>query len=157
MKGKWIRVHVDTEIEYRNIQRLFTQEGIQYKSFVLDSEKHQKFVRRGFLPNAQIEYIQEYLNLEEIDFISVQQLTRGNTGNKIKLPLFLVQLPRLAETSRLFEISEIMGLGSSSKSIEVEKARSNAIFARGFSLCGSVPASSEVCEEFGATFPGRLL
>lgn len=40
MKSKFIKINVDSEIEYRQLQWTLQQEGIYYKSFLLEKEKH---------------------------------------------------------------------------------------------------------------------
>lgn len=46
--------------------------GIYYQSFLLESEKTKNLSFRSLPSNAKIEIIQEFLDVEEIQYVSIQ-------------------------------------------------------------------------------------
>lgn len=76
--------------------------------------------------------------MEEIEYISIQQLTRGNTKNKVLLPLFLVQIPRFADHSQLFQVTKIMGLKVQFKKYKGCKGPQQCYYRQRFFHCVAV-------------------
>lgn len=64
---------------------------------------------RGLLSNAKIDQIKDLIEMDYLKINSIlQQLFRGNSRNKEPLPLFMVQLPRLADPLKLFQATETL-------------------------------------------------
>lgn len=106
--GKFIKINVETEFEYKNIQIFLQQEQVYCRRLFLERNKNQMFVLRDLPENTNINIIKNYLYNPNFQILSIQQLFRGNTWNKILLSLLFIQLPRLAHPNELYEVIEIM-------------------------------------------------
>lgn len=83
---KWkkkIKINVDSELEYRKLQQIFQQESLYYRRFLQKKKTNQKFVIAGRPENRKMEQIEDLIYVEELEIISIHQLFRGSTTNKI--------------------------------------------------------------------------
>lgn len=106
----WIRISVQTEVEYHKIQNYRRGKGSIIK-FLIWIWKNLIFVLRGLLANKNIAVSQKALEIEELNNLTITRMYRQNTKNRFPLSLFLIQMPRQqTKSNALFKMTEIMVL-----------------------------------------------
>lgn len=66
----------------RNIQRIFLEQNIQFKSFLLEEEKPVRIILRGLTPNTSVDNTQSAVAQEGYNNVTITQMYRGSISNK---------------------------------------------------------------------------
>ncbi|GJQ66192.1 hypothetical protein Trydic_g4251 [Trypoxylus dichotomus] len=106
-----IEVEPATEDDYRKLSKMLKEEGIQFYTFQLKSEKKLKVVLRGITQDITDDEIKD--DLQQQDY-SVEKISR------MKAPLVLIEVSR--EYKSIYNIANCCGLA-----IEVEPERSEIV------------------------------
>lgn len=108
-----IQVEPSTEEDYRKLSKLLKEQGTQYYTYQLKSEKKLKIVLRGVPQDITDEEIIE--DLKEQDY-PIDKTTRMKGKNGLPAPLVLVEISR--DYKSIFNLTEVCGLA-----IKVESLR----------------------------------
>lgn len=78
MMGRFLKIKVENQEDYRTVQKYFLGCKIQFKSFLLDEEKPVRVVLRGLPSNTSIDCIQIAINQEGFNNVTITQIYRDS-------------------------------------------------------------------------------
>nr|CAD7438644.1 unnamed protein product [Timema bartmani] len=122
--GDRVRLQCGSEEDYRALQKFLPSLGIQHWSYELGRERLVRVVVKGLLTRTSPDDIQEELAEMGFPVKSVSQMLSQwkrdqRTGERQRLPNFVVSLTPGEQTARLYSISVLCGLR-----VKVEKYKS---------------------------------
>ncbi|GFY28909.1 zinc finger protein [Trichonephila clavipes] len=86
MSGRFLKVTVGDELEYRNLSHWLEQSGVEFKSFMLKQDRPIKVVIRGLPSNTEPEDIKNEIEAEGFKVVKISQMK--NYRSKAPMPLF---------------------------------------------------------------------
>ncbi|GFS64242.1 zinc finger protein [Trichonephila clavipes] len=90
MSGRFLKVTVSDEVEYRDLSRWLETTGVEFKSFMLKQDRPVKVVVRGLPSNTEPEDIKAEIEAEGFKVAKISQMKNFRT--KAPMPLFYVQI-----------------------------------------------------------------
>ncbi|GFT01923.1 nucleic-acid-binding protein from transposon X-element [Trichonephila clavipes] len=107
MSGRFLKVTVGDELEYRNLNRWLEQSGVEFKSFMLKQDRPVKVVIRGLPSNTEPEDIKNEIEAEGFKVAKISQMKNYRT--KAPMPLFYLQIENGADAPKIFNFTELFG------------------------------------------------
>ncbi|GFX87243.1 probable RNA-directed DNA polymerase from transposon X-element [Trichonephila clavipes] len=107
MSGRFLKVTVGDELEYRNLSRWLEQSGVEFKSFMLKQDRPVKVVIRGLPSNTEPEDIKNEIEAEGFKVAKISQMKNYRT--KAPMPLFYLQIENGADAPKIFNFTELFG------------------------------------------------
>ncbi|GFW76893.1 nucleic-acid-binding protein from transposon X-element [Trichonephila clavipes] len=107
MSGRFLKVTVGDEVEYRNLSHWLEQSGVEFKSFMLKQDRPVKVVIRGLPSNTEPEDIKTEIEAEGFKVAKISQMKNYRT--KAHMPLFYLQIENGADAPKIFNFTELFG------------------------------------------------
>ncbi|GFW59863.1 nucleic-acid-binding protein from transposon X-element [Trichonephila clavipes] len=107
MSGRFLKVTVGDELEYRNLSHWLEQTGVEFKSFMLKQDRPIKVVIRGLPSNTEPEDIKSEIEAEGFKVAKISQMKNYRT--KAPMPLFYLQIENGAEALKIYDFTELFG------------------------------------------------
>ncbi|GFV18556.1 nucleic-acid-binding protein from transposon X-element [Trichonephila clavipes] len=107
MSGRFLKVTVGDELEYRNLSHWLEQSGVEFKSFMLKQDRPIKVVIRGLPSNTEPEDIKNEIEAEGFKVAKISQMK--NYRSKAPMPLFYLQIENGAEAHKIYDFTELFG------------------------------------------------
>ncbi|GFW42972.1 nucleic-acid-binding protein from transposon X-element [Trichonephila clavipes] len=107
MSGRFLKVTVGDELEYRNLSHWLEQTGVEFKSFMLKKDRPIKVVIRGLPSNTEPEDIKSEIEAEGFKVAKISQMK--NYRSKAPMPLFYLQIENGAEAHKIYDFTELFG------------------------------------------------
>ncbi|GFW79745.1 nucleic-acid-binding protein from transposon X-element [Trichonephila clavipes] len=107
MSGRFLKVTVGDEVEYRNLSHWLEQSGVEFKSFMLKQDRPVKVVIRGLPSNTEPEDIKTEIEAEGFKVANTSQMKNYRT--KAPMPLFYLQIENGADAPKIFNFTELFG------------------------------------------------
>ncbi|GFY09370.1 zinc finger protein [Trichonephila clavipes] len=137
MSGRFLKVTVGDEVEYRDLSRWLENSGVEFKSFMLKQDRPVKVVVCGLPSNTEPEDIKAEIEAEGFKVIKISQMKNYRT--KAPMPLFYVQIENGVDAPKIYDFTELFGTRIEVKPFD----RGNKINQCG--RCQGWFHSSEVC------------
>ncbi|GFW94092.1 zinc finger protein [Trichonephila clavipes] len=99
MSGRFLKVTVGDELEYRNLSHWLEQTGVEFKSFMLKQDRPIKVVIRGLPSNTEPEDIKSEIEAEGFKVAKISQMK--NYRSKAPMPLFYLQIENGADVLKI--------------------------------------------------------
>ncbi|GFU97781.1 nucleic-acid-binding protein from transposon X-element [Trichonephila clavipes] len=107
MSGRFLKVTVGDEVDYRNLSHWLEQTGVEFKSFMLKQDRPVKVVIRGLPSNTEPEDIKTEIEAEGFKVAKISQMKNYRT--KAPMPLFYLQIENGADAPKIFDFTELFG------------------------------------------------
>ncbi|GFX80970.1 RNA-directed DNA polymerase from mobile element jockey [Trichonephila clavipes] len=107
LTGKFIRITVQSDDEYRKLAQFLRHEGVEYKSFMLKSDRPIKLFIRGLPTSTKVEEIRVEIERKGFQIHKISQLQKFKT--KAPMPLIYLQLVNDAKADTIFQFTEMFG------------------------------------------------
>ncbi|GFU99387.1 nucleic-acid-binding protein from transposon X-element [Trichonephila clavipes] len=107
MSGRFLKVTVGDELEYRNLSHWLEQSGVEFKSFMLKQDRPIKVVIRGLPSNTEPDDIKSEIEAEGFKVAKISQMK--NYRSKAPMPLFYLQIENGAEAHKIYDFTELFG------------------------------------------------
>ncbi|GFX36712.1 RNA-directed DNA polymerase from mobile element jockey [Trichonephila clavipes] len=90
LTGKFLRITVQSDDEYRKLAQFLRHEGVEYKSFMLKSDRPLKLLIHGLPTSTKVEEIRVEIEREGFQIHKISRLQKFKT--KAPMPLIYLQL-----------------------------------------------------------------
>ncbi|GFU33126.1 nucleic-acid-binding protein from transposon X-element [Trichonephila clavipes] len=90
LSGRFLRNTVQSEEEYRKLATYFRHEQIEFKYFMLKSERPLKLISRGLPTSTELEAVKKEIESEGFKIHKISRLTKFQS--KVPMPLIYIQL-----------------------------------------------------------------
>ncbi|GFW88947.1 RNA-directed DNA polymerase from mobile element jockey [Trichonephila clavipes] len=100
LTGKFLRITVQSDYEYRKLAQFLRHEGVEYKSFMLKSDRPLKLLIRGLPTSTKVEEIRVEIEREGFQIHKISRLQKFKT--KAPMPLIYLQLVKDAKADTIF-------------------------------------------------------
>ncbi|GFU83166.1 nucleic-acid-binding protein from transposon X-element [Trichonephila clavipes] len=107
MSGRFLKVTVGDELEYRNLSHWLEQTGVEFKSFMLKQDRPIKVVIRGLPSNTEPEDIKTEIEAEGFKVAKISQMKNYRT--KAPMPLFYLQIENGVDAPKIYDFTELFG------------------------------------------------
>ncbi|GFU18566.1 zinc finger protein [Trichonephila clavipes] len=107
MSGRFLKVTVGDELEYRNLSHWLEQTGVEFKSFMLKQDRPIKVVIRGLPSNTEPEDIKAEIEAEGFKVAKISQMKNYRT--KAPMPLFYLQIENGVDAPKIYDFTELFG------------------------------------------------
>ncbi|GFX15987.1 nucleic-acid-binding protein from transposon X-element [Trichonephila clavipes] len=107
MSGRFLKVTVSDEVEYRDLSRWLETTGVEFKSFMLKQDRPVKVVVRGLPSNTEPEDIKAEIEAEGFKVVKISQMKNFRT--KAPMPLFYVQIENGVEAPKIYDFTKMFG------------------------------------------------
>ncbi|GFW50050.1 nucleic-acid-binding protein from transposon X-element [Trichonephila clavipes] len=107
MSGRFLKVTVGDELEYRSLSHWLEQTGVEFKSFMLKKDRPIKVVIRGLPSNTEPDDIKSEIEAEGFKVAKISQMK--NYRSKAPMPLFYLQIENGAEAHKIYDFTELFG------------------------------------------------
>ncbi|GFX25982.1 RNA-directed DNA polymerase from mobile element jockey [Trichonephila clavipes] len=107
LTGKFLRITVQSDDEYRKLAQFLRHEGVEYKSFMLKSDRLLKLLIRGLPTSTKVEEIRVEIEREGFQIHKISRLQKFKT--KAPMPLIYLQLVNDAKADTIFQFTEMFG------------------------------------------------
>ncbi|GFW61841.1 nucleic-acid-binding protein from transposon X-element [Trichonephila clavipes] len=107
LTGKFLRITVQIDDEYRKLAQFLRHEGVEYKSFMLKSDRPLKLLIRGLPTFTKVEEIRVEIEREGFQIHKISRLQKFKT--KAAMPLIYLQLVNDAKADTIFQFTEMFG------------------------------------------------
>ncbi|GFU63230.1 RNA-directed DNA polymerase from mobile element jockey [Trichonephila clavipes] len=107
LTGKFLRIAVQSDDEYRKLAQFLRHEGVEYKSFLLKSDRPLKLLIRGLPTSTKVEEILVEIEREGFQIHKISRLQKFKT--KAPMPLIYLQLVNDAKADTIFQFTEMFG------------------------------------------------
>ncbi|GFS88785.1 nucleic-acid-binding protein from transposon X-element [Trichonephila clavipes] len=107
MSGRFLKVTVSDEVEYRDHSRWLETTGVEFKSFMLKQDRPVKVVIRGLPSNTEPEDIKAEIEAEGFKVAKISQMKNFRT--KAPMPLFYVQIENGVDAPKIYDFTEMFG------------------------------------------------
>ncbi|GFV81550.1 nucleic-acid-binding protein from transposon X-element [Trichonephila clavipes] len=139
LTGKFLRITVQSNDEYRKLAQFLRHEGVEYKSFMLKSDRPIKLLIRGLPTSTKVEEIRVEIEREGFQIHKISLLQKFKT--KAPMLLIYLQLVNDAKADTIFQFTEMFGTQISSERYDNSRnKRPNQCWR-----CQGFFHSSEVC------------
>ncbi|GFU97091.1 nucleic-acid-binding protein from transposon X-element [Trichonephila clavipes] len=105
LTGKFLRITVQSDGEYRKLAQFLRHEGVEYKSFMLKSDRPIKLLIRGLPTSTKVEEIRVEIEREGFQIHKISRLQKFKT--KAPMPLIYLQLVNDAKADTIFQFTEM--------------------------------------------------
>ncbi|GFT84541.1 RNA-directed DNA polymerase from mobile element jockey [Trichonephila clavipes] len=107
LTGKLLRITVQSDDEYRKLAQFLRNEGVEYKSFMLKSDRPLKLLICGLPTSTNVEEIRVEIEREGFLIHKISRLQKFKT--KGPMPLIYLQLVNDAKADTIFQFTEMFG------------------------------------------------
>ncbi|GFU03543.1 zinc finger protein [Trichonephila clavipes] len=107
MSGRFLKVIVSDEVEYRDLSHWLETTGVVFKSFMLKQDRPVKVVVRGLPSNTEPEDIKTEIEAEGFKVVKISQMKNFRT--KAPMPLFYVQIENGVDAPKIYDFTEMFG------------------------------------------------
>ncbi|GFT80807.1 RNA-directed DNA polymerase from mobile element jockey [Trichonephila clavipes] len=107
LTGKFLRITVQSDNEYRKLAQFLRHEGVEYKLFMLKSDRSLKLLIRGLRTSTEVEEIRVEIEREGFQIHKIFRLQKFKT--KAPMPLIYLQLVNDAKADSIFQFTEMFG------------------------------------------------
>ncbi|GFX03559.1 nucleic-acid-binding protein from transposon X-element [Trichonephila clavipes] len=107
LTGKFLRITVQSDDEYRKLAQFLRHEGVEYKSFMLKSDRPLELLIRGLPTSTKVEEIHVEIERERFQIHKISRLQKFKT--KAPMPLIYLQLVNDAKADTIFQFTEMFG------------------------------------------------
>ncbi|GFU36520.1 nucleic-acid-binding protein from transposon X-element [Trichonephila clavipes] len=108
LTGKFLRITVQKDDEYRKLAQFLRHEGVEYKSFMLKSDRPIKLLIRGLPTSTKVEEIRVEIEGEGFQIHKISRLQKFKT--KAPMPLIYLQLVNDAKADTIFQFTELSAM-----------------------------------------------
>ncbi|GFT33350.1 zinc finger protein [Trichonephila clavipes] len=107
MSGRFLKVTVADDVEYRALSQWLEKSGVEFKSFMLKQDRPVKVVIRGLLSNTEPEDIKSEIEAEGFRVHKISQMRNYRT--KAPMPLFYLQIENGERAPKIYDFTELFG------------------------------------------------
>ncbi|GFW08284.1 RNA-directed DNA polymerase from mobile element jockey [Trichonephila clavipes] len=100
LTGKFLHITVQKDDEYRKLAQFLQHEGVEYKSFMLKSDRPLKLLIRGLPTSTKVEEIRVEIEREGFQIHKISRLQKFKI--KAPMPLIYLQLVNDAKSDTMF-------------------------------------------------------
>ncbi|GFU35507.1 transposable element Tcb2 transposase [Trichonephila clavipes] len=105
LTGKFLRITIQSDGKYRKLAQFLRHEGVEYKSFMLKSNRPVKLLIRGLPTSTKVEEIRVEIEREGFRIHKISRLQNFKT--KAAMPLIYLQLANDAKADTIFQFTEM--------------------------------------------------
>ncbi|GFV94225.1 zinc finger protein [Trichonephila clavipes] len=99
MSGRFLKVTVADDVDYRALSKWLESSGVEFKSFMLKQDRPVKVVIRGLPSNTEPEDIKTEIEAEGFNVLKISQMKNYRT--KAPMPLFYLQIQNGADAAKI--------------------------------------------------------
>ncbi|GFX52913.1 nucleic-acid-binding protein from transposon X-element [Trichonephila clavipes] len=107
MSGRFLKVTVADDVDYRALSKWLESSGVEFKSFMLKQDRPVKVVIRGLPSNTEPEDIKTEIEAEGFKVLKISQMKNYRT--KAPMPLFYLQIENGADAPKIYDFTELFG------------------------------------------------
>ncbi|GFV42608.1 nucleic-acid-binding protein from transposon X-element [Trichonephila clavipes] len=107
MSGRFLKVTVADDVDYRALSKWLESSGVEFKSFMLKQDRPVKVVIRGLPSNTEPEDIKTEIEAEGFKVLKISQMKNYRT--KAPMPLFYLQIENGADAPKIYDFAELFG------------------------------------------------
>ncbi|GFV57473.1 nucleic-acid-binding protein from transposon X-element [Trichonephila clavipes] len=107
LSGRFLRITVHSEEEYRKLATYFRHEQIAFKSFMLKSERPLKPILRGLPTSTKLEAVKKEIESEGFKIHKISRLTKFQS--KAPMPLIYIQLINDLNADSIYNYVDMFG------------------------------------------------
>ncbi|GFY23236.1 probable RNA-directed DNA polymerase from transposon X-element [Trichonephila clavipes] len=107
MSGRFLKVTVADDVDYRALSHWLESSGVEFKSFMLKQDRPVKVVLRGLPFNTEPEDIKTEIEAEGFKVLKISQMKNYRT--KAPMPLFYLQIQNGADAAKIYDFTELFG------------------------------------------------
>ncbi|GFW16138.1 nucleic-acid-binding protein from transposon X-element [Trichonephila clavipes] len=107
MSGRFLKVTVADDVDYRALSKWLESSGVEFKSFMLKQDRPVKVVIRGLPSNTEPEDIKAEIETEGFQVLKISQMKNFRT--KAPMPLFYLQIQNGADAAKIYDFTELFG------------------------------------------------
>ncbi|GFW38946.1 zinc finger protein [Trichonephila clavipes] len=107
MSGRFLKVTVADDVDYRGLSHWLESSGVEFKSFMLKQDRPVKVVLRGLPSNTEPEDIKTEIEAEGFKVLKISQMKNYRT--KAPMPLFYLQIQNGADAVKIYDFTELFG------------------------------------------------
>ncbi|GFT55231.1 nucleic-acid-binding protein from transposon X-element [Trichonephila clavipes] len=107
MSGRFLKVTVADDVDYRALSKWLESSGVEFKSFMLKQDRPVKVVIRGLPSNTEPEEIKAEIETEGFQVLKISQMKNFRT--KAPMPLFYLQIQNGADAAKIYDFTELFG------------------------------------------------
>ncbi|GFU83012.1 zinc finger protein [Trichonephila clavipes] len=104
MSGRFLRVTVADDVDYRALSQWLEKSGVEFKSFMLKQDRPVKVVLRGLPSNTEPEDIKTESEAEGFRVLKISQMKNYRT--KAPMPLFYLQIQNGVDAAKIYDFTE---------------------------------------------------
>ncbi|GFS81365.1 nucleic-acid-binding protein from transposon X-element [Trichonephila clavipes] len=139
LSGRFLRITVQSEEEYRKLATYFRHEQIAFKSFMLKSERPLKLILKGLPTSTELEAVKKEIESEGFKIHKISRLTKFQS--KAPIPLIYIQLINDLNAHSIYNYVDMFGTRVAFEPYDVSRNRRPNQCWR----CQGFFHSSEVC------------
>ncbi|GFT05166.1 zinc finger protein [Trichonephila clavipes] len=107
MSGRFLKVTVADDVDYRALSKWLESSGVEFKSFMLKQDRPVKVVIRGLPSNTEPEDIKTEIEAEGFKVLKISQMKNYRT--KAPMPLFYLQIENGVDAPKIYDFTELFG------------------------------------------------
>ncbi|GFU36649.1 nucleic-acid-binding protein from transposon X-element [Trichonephila clavipes] len=107
MSGRFLKVTVVDDVDYRALSQWLEKSGVEFKSFMLKQDRPVKVVLRGLPSNTEPEDIKSEIEAEDFRVLKISQMKNYRT--KAHMPLFYLQIQNGTDAAKIYDFTELFG------------------------------------------------
>ncbi|GFU96930.1 nucleic-acid-binding protein from transposon X-element [Trichonephila clavipes] len=107
MSGRFLKVTVADDVDYRALSHWLEMSGVEFKSFMLKQDRPVKVVLRGLPSNTEPEDIKTEIEADGFKILKISQMKNYRT--KAPMPLFYLQIQNGADAVKIYDFTELFG------------------------------------------------
>ncbi|GFT71877.1 zinc finger protein [Trichonephila clavipes] len=107
MSGRFLKVTVADDVDYRALSKWLESSGVEFKSFMLKQDRPVKVVIRGLPSNTEPEEIKTEIEAEGFKVLKISQMKNYRT--KAPMPLFYLQIENGVDAPKIYDFTELFG------------------------------------------------
>ncbi|GFY31941.1 nucleic-acid-binding protein from transposon X-element [Trichonephila clavipes] len=107
MSGRFLKVTVADDVDYRALSKWLESSGVEFKSFMLKQDRPVKVVIRGLPSNTEPEDIKTEIEAEGFKVLKISQMKNYRT--KAPMPLFYLIIENGADAPKIYDFTELFG------------------------------------------------
>ncbi|GFX74943.1 RNA-directed DNA polymerase from mobile element jockey [Trichonephila clavipes] len=107
LSGRFLRITVQSEEEYRKLVTYFWHEQIAFKYFMLRSERPLKLILRGLPTSTELEAVKKEIESEGFKIHKISRLTKFQS--KAPMPLICIQLINDLNADSIYNYVDMFG------------------------------------------------
>ncbi|GFW10498.1 zinc finger protein [Trichonephila clavipes] len=107
MSGRFLKVTVADDVDYRALSKWLESSGVEFKSFMLKQDQPVKVVIRGLPSNTEPEDIKTAIEAEGFKVLKISQMKNYRT--KAPMPLFYLQIENGVDAPKIYDFTELFG------------------------------------------------